>query len=113
LLMVGAEVGAPALAGIEQALGVTGALVVADRIVARGSNDAAVGAALETARAVAEGTSARVGSWLARGTFPIGARCETSEWVRCGSACLAGCAIAVNETSTVVKMTIHLQDTRL
>jgi hypothetical protein len=57
LMMVGFELGGPALTAIEQASGVAGALVVADKIVARSSSDPAVGAAFETARAVADGTS--------------------------------------------------------
>jgi hypothetical protein len=57
LLMIGFEVGQPALADIERTLGVSGALVVADRVLARSSSDAAVAAALETARGVAEGST--------------------------------------------------------
>jgi hypothetical protein len=66
LLMVGFELGGPALAGVEQALGVSGALVVADRVMARGSADGAATAGFEAARAVPEGTTALVGAWLAR-----------------------------------------------
>jgi hypothetical protein len=57
LLMIGFEVGQPALGAIEQTLGVSGGLVVADRVVARSSSDAAVAAALETARGTAEGST--------------------------------------------------------
>jgi hypothetical protein len=57
LLMIGFELGQPALADIERTLGVAGALVVADRVLARSSSDPAVTTALESARAVAEGSS--------------------------------------------------------
>jgi len=57
LLMIGFEIGQPVLSAIEQTLGVSGALVVADRVVVRGSADPAVSSALESARAVAEGTT--------------------------------------------------------
>jgi hypothetical protein len=71
LLMVGVELGPAALAAIEQTLGVSSGLVVADRVVARSSNDAAVAAALEAARGGAEGPSRAVSSskaFLARVT---------------------------------------------
>jgi hypothetical protein len=71
LMMVGFEVGTPALAAIEQSLGVASALVVADRVVARSNGDATLNAAFEAARAVAEGSSRPVESgrgYLARAT---------------------------------------------
>jgi hypothetical protein len=71
LMMVGFEVGTAALGAVEQMVGVSGALVVADRIVARGSSDGALAAAFETARGVAEGQSRLVeagGRYLARVT---------------------------------------------
>jgi hypothetical protein len=71
LMMVGFEVGAPTLVAIEQSLGVAGALVVADRVIARSNGDAALGVAFEVARSVADGTSRAVESgqaFLARAT---------------------------------------------
>lgn len=71
LMMIGFEVGAAALGAVEQASGVSAALVVADRIVARGSSDAALTAAFEAGRGVAEGQSRLVeagGRYLARVT---------------------------------------------
>jgi len=71
LMMVGFELGGPALAAIEQASGVAGALLVAERVVARSSGDPEVSAAFEAARGVADGTSAVVESgpgFLARAT---------------------------------------------
>jgi hypothetical protein len=71
LMMVGFEVGTPALAAIEQSLGVASALVVADRVVARSNGDATLSPAFEAARAVAEGSSRPVESgraYLARAT---------------------------------------------
>src|SRR5262245_30599654 len=71
LMMVGFEVGTAALGSVEQMMGVSGALVVADRIVARGSSDAALTAAFEAGRAVAEGESRLVeagGRYLVRVT---------------------------------------------
>jgi hypothetical protein len=71
LLMVGLELGTPALAAIEQSMGAAGALVVSDRVVARSNGDAVQAAAFEVARTVAEGQSRPVqgaGSFLARVT---------------------------------------------
>jgi hypothetical protein len=71
LMMIGFELGGPALAAIEQTLGVAGALIVAEKVVARSSADAAVGAAFETARSVTEGASRTVDTgrvFLARAT---------------------------------------------
>jgi hypothetical protein len=71
LMMIGFELGAPALAAIEQASGVSAALVVADKVVVRGSTDGALASAFEAARAVAEGQSRVVdagGRFLARVT---------------------------------------------
>jgi hypothetical protein len=68
LLMVGFDLGGPALAGIEQSLGVAGALVVADKVVARSNAEGALGAAFEAARSVADGTSGVVGAFVARAT---------------------------------------------
>jgi len=70
LMMIGFELGPAALGAIEQATGVSAALVVADKLVARGSTDATRTAAFEAARVVAEGQSQPVagGAYLARVT---------------------------------------------
>jgi hypothetical protein len=57
LLMIGFEVGAPALQAIEQTVGVAGALVVADKVVARSTTDALLVAGLGQAVGIAEGQS--------------------------------------------------------
>jgi hypothetical protein len=62
LMMVGFEVGPTTLTGIERTVGAASGLVVADRVVARSSTDAAVGAALEMARTASEGSSQVVDS---------------------------------------------------
>jgi hypothetical protein len=70
LMMVGFEMGTPALTAVEQSTGVAGALVVADRVIARGDTDPALGPAFEAARNVADGSSRVVegGAFLARAT---------------------------------------------
>jgi hypothetical protein len=71
LMMVGFEVGAGTLAAVEQSVGVAGALVVADKIVARSNGDGALARAFEAARTVAEGQSSAVesgGQFLVRVT---------------------------------------------
>jgi hypothetical protein len=62
LMMVGFELGPSALATIEQAAGVSVALAVADRVVARGSSDGALAGAFEQARSVTEGPSRTIES---------------------------------------------------
>ncbi|HXU82454.1 MAG TPA: hypothetical protein VN914_13720 [Polyangia bacterium] len=60
LMMVGYELGAPALAAIEQSSGVASALVVADKVVARSNADGALAAAFEAGKSLADGQSRAV-----------------------------------------------------
>jgi hypothetical protein len=69
--MIGFELGPAALGAIEQSVGVSAALVVADKVVSRGSSDGRLAAAFEQARTVAEGQSRSVeagGRYLVRVT---------------------------------------------
>jgi hypothetical protein len=76
LLLIGFEAGQSLLAAIEQTLGTAGALVVADKIVARSAKDPAAGAALEGARTLAEGSSRLV---LAAGHAFVARAVRTSD----------------------------------
>lgn len=71
LLMIGFELGGAALAAVEQTVGVAGALVVADKVVARSTTDAALVAGLGSALAVTDGQSQLIAGprpFLARAT---------------------------------------------
>jgi hypothetical protein len=68
LMVIGFELGSATLGAIEQASGVSAALVVSDKVVARGSSNAALTPVFEAARAVAEGTTRTIDSG---GTFLV------------------------------------------
>jgi hypothetical protein len=62
LVGIGYEVGAPALAGIERALGVAGALIISGRLATSSTRDPAALQAFDAASALEENTTRTVGA---------------------------------------------------